>query len=59
MIVNVRVAKDTLGRLVKRAEAGEEVIIARNGKPAVRMTPVGAPKVDHDQGSVIPKSDDG
>ena len=40
MIVNVRVAKDTFGRLVKRAEAGEEIIIARNGKPAVRMTKV-------------------
>ncbi len=36
-------AKTTLSKLVERAEAGEEVVIARNGKPAVRLVPV-APK---------------
>ena len=38
MISNMRYAKDHLGRLVERAMAGEEIIIARNGKPAVRLT---------------------
>jgi antitoxin (DNA-binding transcriptional repressor) of toxin-antitoxin stability system len=33
-------AKTTLSQLVERAEAGEEIIIARNGKPAVRLVPV-------------------
>lgn len=34
-------AKTKLSQLVERAEAGEDVIIARNGKPAVRLVPVG------------------
>jgi prevent-host-death family protein len=42
MIVNVHKAKSDLSRLIERAEAGEDVVIARNGKPAVRLTPVEA-----------------
>ncbi len=38
--VNVHEAKTNLSRLLKQAEAGEEVIIARNGKPVARLTPV-------------------
>lgn len=33
-------AKTTLSKLVERAEAGEEIVIARNGTPAVRLVPV-------------------
>ena len=33
-------AKTQLSRLVERAEAGEEIVIARNGKPVVRLVPV-------------------
>ncbi len=33
-------AKTRLSQLVERAEAGEEIVIARNGKPAVRLVPV-------------------
>lgn len=33
-------AKTTLSRLVERAEAGEEIVIARNGAPAVTLVPV-------------------
>lgn len=33
-------AKTTLSKLVERAEAGEEIIIARNGKPVARLVPV-------------------
>jgi prevent-host-death family protein len=39
-IVNMHQAKTTLSRLVERAIAGEDVIIARNGKPLVRLVPV-------------------
>ncbi len=39
-IVNMHQAKTTLSRLVERALAGEEVIIARNGKPLVRLVPI-------------------
>jgi prevent-host-death family protein len=39
-IVNMHQAKSSLSRLVKRALAGEEVVIARNGEPLVRLVPV-------------------
>jgi len=35
--VNVHVAKTTLSELIARAEAGEEVVIARANKPVVRL----------------------
>ncbi len=38
--VNVHVAKTHLSRLVDQAVAGEEVIIAKAGKPMVRLVPV-------------------
>ncbi len=37
--VNIAEAKAKLSELVARAEAGEEVVIARHGKPAVTLTP--------------------
>jgi len=39
-VVNMHQAKTTLSRLVERALAGEEILIARNGKPLVRLVPV-------------------
>jgi prevent-host-death family protein len=33
-------AKTQLSKLVERAEAGEDVVIQRNGKPVVRLVPV-------------------
>ena len=38
--VNIFEAKSNLSKLVARAEQGEEIIIARNGKPAARLTPL-------------------
>lgn len=35
--MNIAEAKSKLSELVARAEAGEEVVIARNGKAAVRL----------------------
>ena len=40
MAVNVHYAKTHLSQLIAQAENGEEVIIARNGKPAVKLVPV-------------------
>lgn len=37
--VNVHEAKTTLSRLLAQVEAGEEVIIARRGRPAARLVP--------------------
>lgn len=33
-------AKTKLSQLVERAESGEEIVIARNGKPVARLVPV-------------------
>lgn len=41
--INIAEAKSKLSELVARAEAGETIILARAGKPAVALTPVGAP----------------
>ena len=35
-------AKSKLSQLVARAEAGEDVVIARHGKPVARLVPVTA-----------------
>lgn len=40
MEVNIHEAKTQLSRLIQRALAGEEVTIAKAGKPLVRLTPV-------------------
>jgi prevent-host-death family protein len=40
MEVNVHHAKTNLSKLISAAESGEEVIIARNGKPAVKLVPI-------------------
>lgn len=39
--IGMHEAKTRLSQLVKRAESGEEIVIARNGTPAVRLVPVG------------------
>jgi prevent-host-death family protein len=39
-ITNIHEAKSQLSKLVERALKGEEVIIARAGKPMVRLVPV-------------------
>lgn len=37
--VNIHEAKTHLSRLLEEVEAGEEVVIARNGKPVARLVP--------------------
>jgi prevent-host-death family protein len=39
-VVNMHQAKSSLSRLVERALAGEEILIARNGEPLVQLVPV-------------------
>lgn len=38
-LVNMHEAKTHLSRLVQRAEAGEEIIIGRSGKPVAKLVP--------------------
>jgi len=38
--VNVHVAKTTLSKLIEASLADEDVVIARDSKPAVRLAPI-------------------
>lgn len=40
VVVNVQEAKTRLSELLKRVEAGEEVVIARAGRPIAELRPV-------------------
>ena len=40
MHIPVVEAEANLAELVQRAEAGDEVILTRDGRPAVRLTPI-------------------
>ena len=51
-IVTIHKAKSTLSRLIKKASAGEEVIIARGDKPVARLVSVGESKGERQPGSL-------
>lgn len=42
--VNLYEAKTHLSELVDRASSGEEIVIAKNGKPMARLVPLAPPK---------------
>jgi len=44
--VNIHEAKTHLSRLLVRVEAGEEIVIAKAGRPIARLIPIG---VSHDR----------
>jgi prevent-host-death family protein len=50
--VTIHQAKTNLSRLIERASAGEEIIIARGSKPVARLVPVGAVKGKRQPGSL-------
>lgn len=54
--VNVHEAKTHLSRLLERVEKGEEIIIARAGKPVARLVPVEPPSgkrpIGRDKGKI-------
>lgn len=41
--VNIHTAKTNLSRLVDQAAAGEEIVIARSGRPVARLVSLAAP----------------
>jgi prevent-host-death family protein len=43
--VNVYEAKTHLSKLLDRVAAGEEIVIARSGRPVARLVPLAAPAV--------------
>jgi prevent-host-death family protein len=42
-VVNVHDAKSNLSELLRRVEQGDEIVIARAGKPVARLVPYVAP----------------
>ncbi|MDP9383800.1 MAG: type II toxin-antitoxin system Phd/YefM family antitoxin [Actinomycetota bacterium] len=38
--INIHEAKTHFSRLVERAESGEEIVIARSGRPVARLVPL-------------------
>ncbi len=48
--VNLQEAKTQLSRLVDQAAKGQEFIIAKAGKPMVRVVPIHAPTVERTLG---------
>lgn len=51
MKVNMLEAKNQLSKLVKAAIAGEEVVIANNGTPVVRLVRIAKPKATRKPGA--------
>ena len=51
MPVNMHEAKTHLSRLVDRAAAGEEIVIARAGKPIAKLVPYVAQQPDRQLGA--------
>ncbi len=51
--VNMREAKDHFSRLVERAAAGEEIVIAKAGKPRARLVPLREAKPPRRLGGMV------
>lgn len=51
MQINIHDAKTQFSRLIEKAEAGEEIIIARSGKPVVKLVSLAPPKAIRTPGS--------
>jgi prevent-host-death family protein len=50
--VTIHEAKTNLSRLIEKASAGEEVVIARGSKPVARLVPIGEVKGRRQPGSL-------
>ena len=42
--INIHAAKTHFSRLVERAARGEEIVMARDGRPLARLVPLAAPR---------------
>jgi len=52
MVVDVEVAKANLENLIERAVAGEEIVIARESEPVVRLVSMAEPQTRKRSGSL-------
>ena len=48
--VNIHEAKTHLSQLLTRAALGEDIVIAKSGKPVVRLVPIEEPRQDRTLG---------
>ena len=55
--VNLNEAKTHLSKLIERVQAGEEIIIAKSGKPVARLMPL-APLSPRRPGLLVGKVED-
>ncbi|MEE4213162.1 MAG: type II toxin-antitoxin system prevent-host-death family antitoxin [Parvularcula sp.] len=53
MLINVQAAKTQLSRLLEQVESGEEVTIARAGKPIARLVSVHEVRTERRQGGFL------
>lgn len=51
-VVNVHEAKTHLSRLLDRAHAGEEIVIAKSGKPYARLVPLSSRQPKREPGTL-------
>ena len=56
MRISVADAKGQLTELVRRAEAGDEVVLTRHGQPTVRLVPVRAVTDAESRGAILDKA---
>jgi prevent-host-death family protein len=52
LVRNVSEAKAQLSKLLEKVEAGEEIVIGRNGKPVAKLVPIGAGKAEWKPGAL-------
>ena len=50
--VNIYDAKTQLSKLIARVEAGEQITISRNGRPAARLVPIELPRTPRTPGAL-------
>jgi prevent-host-death family protein len=55
LTVNIHAAKTQLARLLDATAAGQEVVIARAGKPVARLVPIGAQRASRRLGLLAGK----
>lgn len=55
-IINIHQAKTHFASLMQRALAGEEIIVAKHGKPLIRLVPVNTSKLPTRQFGRHPQS---
>lgn len=58
LIVNVHEAKTHFSRLLEQAHAGQEIILAKAGKPYARLVPLARPGGKRQPGRLVGRVDD-